>query len=182
MTRKYRRLSLAQGAGLSIGGLGAGLLAWQLASNEYPISIRILLLLFAWFTLWFFSHDLTHQIVGSLGGIRFRYYFLGRSAIRKVKLPLVPRLMDKIPVLVLKVDQGSMAQASVRARRSMYASGATVSMGLPWLIVPEGFGLGLVWGLFFMALVLGNDLFTLYFSPKNRRLLQGQNGQRLTGS
>ncbi len=174
MARKYRRLSLAQGAGLSIGGLGTGLVAWQLASNEYPISIKILLLLYAWFTLWFFSHDLTHQIVGSLGGIRFRYYFLGRSAIRKLKLPLIPGLMDKIPVLVLKVDQGSMAQASVRARRSMHASGAIVSMGLPWLIVPEGFGLGLVWGLFFTALVLGNDLFTLYFSPKTGDLYRAR--------
>src|SRR5712692_614650 len=174
MARKYRRLSLAQGAELSIGGLGAGLVAWQLASNEYPISIRILLLLFAWFTLWFFSHDLTHQIVGSLSGIRFRYYFLGRSAIRKLKLPVIPRLMDKIPVLVLKVDQGSMAQASVRARRSMHASGAVVSMGLPWLIVPEGFDLGLVWGLFFTALVLGNDLFTLYFSPKTGDLYRAR--------
>jgi len=82
--------------------------------------------------------------------------------------------MDKIPVLVLKVDQGSMAQASVRARRPMHASGAIISMSLPWLIVPEGFGLGLVWGLFFTALVLGNDLFTLYFSPKTGDLYRAR--------
>src|SRR5712692_8079304 len=174
MARKYRRLSLAQGAELSIGGLGAGLVAWQLASNEYPISIRILLLLFAWFTLWFFSHDLTHHIMGSLVGIRFRYYFLGRSAIRKLKLPLLPRLMNKIPVLVLKIDSKSMAQATVRARKWMHASGAIVSISLPWIIIPESFSLGTIWGLLFVALVLGNDIFTLYFSPKTGDLFRAR--------
>ncbi len=165
---------MPQGAGLSVGGLGAGLLTWLLAASDYPLFIRLLLLLFAWFALWFFSHDLAHHVVGRLGGIRFRYYFLGRSAIRKLKLPLVPRLMGKIPVLVLKIDPTSMTQASVRSRRWMHASGAIVSMSLPWLIIPESFALGLVWGLLFVALVLGNDIFTLYFSPKTGDLFRAR--------
>ncbi len=174
MARKYRRLSPAQGASLSTVGLGSGLFAWQLAANEYPLPLRILLLLFAWFTLCFFSHDLAHHIVGSLGGIRFRYYFLGRSAIRKLKLPLLPRLMNNIPVLVLKIDPKSMAQASARARKRMHASGAIVSMSLPWLIIPESFAIGPIWGLLFIAFVLGNDIFTLYFSPKTGDLFRAR--------
>ena len=165
---------MAQGAGLSVAGLGAGLVAWFLAAVEYSLSVRVLLLLFSWFTLWFFSHDLAHHIVGSLGGIRFRYYFLGRSAIRKLNLPLIPRLMNRIPVLVLKIDTDSMSHASVRARKWMHASGAIVSMSLPWLIIPESFSLGLVWGALFVALVLGNDVFTLHFSPRTGDLFRAR--------
>lgn len=40
-------------------------------------------------------------------------------------------------------------------------------MILPWLILPSSFGIGPIWvGYFFTVMVLGNDLFTLYFSPK----------------
>ncbi len=174
MVHKYRRLSPGQGASLSIVGLGSGLVAWQLAAGEYSLPYKILLLLFAWFALWFFSHDLAHHIVGSLGGIKFRYYFLGRSAIRKLKLPFLPSLMNRIPILVLKIDSKSMVQASVGARRWMHASGAIVSIILPWLIIPESFTLGSLWGMLFVALVLGNDIFTLYFSPKTGDLYRAR--------
>ncbi len=48
----------------------------------------------------------------------------------------------------------------------MFASEAIVSMVLLWLIIPESFKLGPFFGLLFLALVVGNGLFTLYFSPK----------------
>ena len=174
MAGKRRKLSLAQGAGLSITGLGAGLASLLLASLDIVLLARVLLLLVAWFAFWFFSHDLAHHITGELVGIKFRYYYLGRSAIRKLKLPVIPGLMNKIPVLVLKVDSESLSHASARARRWMYASGAIVSISLPWLIIPESFTLGPIWGLLFLALVLGNDLFTLYFSPKTGDLYRAR--------
>ncbi len=174
MAKKRRKLTLAKGAGLSIAGIAVGIFSWQLSSLENALLIRIFLLLFAWFALWFFSHDLAHHITGELVGVKFRYYYLGRSAIRKLKLPLVPRLMNRIPVLVLKVDLESLLHVSPRAQRLMYASGATVSMSLPWLIIPESFTLGPVWGLLFLALVVGNDLLTLYFSPKTGDLFRAR--------
>ena len=128
--------------------------------------MRALLLLFSWFAFWFFIHDLTHHIVGKLGGIRFQYYFLGRSAIRKLRLPLISRAMEKIPVLVIKVDRSSLAGASPKAKRWMYASGALASMLLPWIIIPSSFAIGPLVGVLFILLVLGNDIVTLYFSPK----------------
>ncbi len=158
-------------------GLGAGLASLFLSQNAVP-PVRIILLLFSWFALWFFSHGLAHEITGELLGIKFQYYFLGRSAIRKLSLPLIPLLMNKIPVLVLKVDPASLLHASPNDRRWMYRSGAVVSMLLPWMIIPESFTLGPIFGLLFLALVLGNDLFTLYFSPKTgdlyrARMVQG---------
>jgi hypothetical protein len=108
-------------------------------------------------------------------GIRFQHYFLGRSAIRKLKLPLVSGLMEKVPVFVLKVDRSSLRGVSPRRRRWMYASGAMASMGLPWIIVPSSFSLGPYWvGVFFLMLVLGNELFTLYFSPKTGDLYRAK--------
>ena len=169
MARKHRRFSPAKGATISIVGLILGVLAWQLAIvlTQYGLFLRVLLLLFTWFAFWFFIHDLTHHLVGSLVGIKFQYYFLGRSAIRKLRLPLISRIMEQIPVLVLKVDRTSFAKASPKARKWMHASGALASMILPWVIVPSSFSIGPVWvGALFTLLVLSNDLFTLYFSPK----------------
>src|SRR6266571_1526234 len=114
MAKKRRKLTLAEGGGLSIIGLSAGVVSWLLASLETALLVRLLLLLFAWFTLWFFSHDLAHHIVGELVGIKFRYYYLGRSAIRKLKMPLIPGLMSRIPVLVLKIHQDSLLRVSAR--------------------------------------------------------------------
>lgn len=177
MAGKHRRFTLAQGATICIIGLALGALAWQLAviSTEYPLLVRVLLFLFAWFSFWFFIHDLTHHAVGKMFGIRFQYYFLGRSAIRKLKLPLVSGLMEKVPVFVLKVDRGSLRGVSPRKRRWMYASGAVASMGLPWIIVPSSFSLGPYWvGVFLVMLILGNTLFTLYFSPKTGDLYRAK--------
>jgi hypothetical protein len=174
MARKYRRLSLEEGEGVSIIGLGAGLVALLQATLSTEILLRIFLLLFSSFALWFFPHGLAHQYIGESLGIKFQYYYLGRSAIRKLSLPLITRVMNKIPVLVLKIDPESLAQASPSDRRWMYASGAMVSMGLPWVVVPESFTLGPFWGLLFLALVLGNDLFTLYFSPKTGDLYRAR--------
>lgn len=171
---KRRKFTTAQGAGVSILGLTAGILSLVLASTSTALLFRIILLLFAWFTFWFFSHDLAHHITGQLLGIRFQYYYLGKSAIRKLKLPIIPQLMNRVPVLVLKVDSESLKQAKPRSRRVMFASGAIVSMILPWLIIPASFSLGPILGLLFLSLVAGNDLFTLYFSPKTGDLYRAR--------
>ncbi len=176
MARKYPRLTLAQGASLSVIGLSLGIVAWLAALDpSLLLSVRILLLLFTWFTLWFFSHDLTHHITGSIVGIKFQYYFLGRSAIIKLALPLIPRLMEHVPVLVLKIDKVSLGKASVAARRWMHASGAIVSMVAPVLILPTIYSTGPIWvGALFTSLVVGNGLFTLYFSPKSGDLFRAK--------
>lgn len=179
MARRNIRFSPGQGAGISILGLVLGVLAWRLAFLLDFLPAQILLLLFAWFAFWFFSHDLTHHIVGILGGIRFQYYFLGRSAITKLKLPLISSAMERVPVLVLKLDKDSMSKASPRAKRWMHASGAISSLVLPWIIVASIFSIKPFWvGVLFTLLMLGNNIFTLYFSPKTgdiyrARMIQG---------
>ncbi len=167
MALNYRRISLAQGVILSVSGLVVGLAALVVATVSSTLAVRLLLLLIAWVCFWFFSHDLSHHMVGRAFGIEFEYYFIGRSAIRKLKLPLVSEVMRRIPVLGLKINRSSLAKASPSERRWMLRSGAMSSMILPWITVATAYALGpFPLGVFFTLLTVGNDLFTLYFSPK----------------
>ena len=167
MALNSRRISLAQGVVLCVSGLLFGIAALLVAPLVSTLVVRIVLLLVAWFSFWFFSHDLAHHLVGRALGIEFEYYFIGRSAIRRLKLPVVAEAMRRIPILGLKVNRSSMDKASPSERRWMLRSGAVSSMILPWIILPTSYAIGPLWvGMLFTVLTIGNDLFTLYFSPK----------------
>lgn len=167
MALNYRRISLAQGVVLSVSGLLFGLVALLVSPIVSNTTIRLLLLLVAWVCFWFFGHDLSHHLVGRVFRIEFEYYFIGRSTIRKLKLPVVAGVMRRIPVLGLKVNRSSFANASPGERRWMLRSGAISSMILPWIVLTASYAIGPVWlGVLFTLLTVGNDVFTLYFSPK----------------
>jgi hypothetical protein len=130
------------------------------------IPVDVLFVLVAWFCLWFFSHDLAHHIVGRIVGVGFRYYFLGRSSITRLSLPIASNLLRVVPVLGLKIDKSSLKSASPNKARAMYASGVISSMFLPWLVIPTGFSLSLPVGILLTILTIANIVFTLYFSPQ----------------
>lgn len=49
-------------------------------------------------------------------------------------------------------------------------------MILPLLVIPRSYTIGPVWvGYLFTVMVIGNDLFTLYFSPKTGDLYRARN-------
>jgi hypothetical protein len=166
LSRHFRRLSLAQGASLCIFGVLVGIALIVVVPSIRLFPVDALLVLIAWFCLWFFSHDLAHHIVGRVVGVRFRYYFLGRSAITKLSLPIVSNLLRVVPVLGLKVERSSLKSVSANRARAMYASGALFSMFLPWVVIPAGFAVGLLVGILLALLTVANDVFTLYFSPR----------------
>jgi hypothetical protein len=166
LSRHFRRLSLAQGASLCIFGVLVGLALIVVVPSIRLFPVDALLVLVAWFCLWFFSHDLAHHIVGRVVGVRFRYYFLGRSAITKLSLPIVSNLLRVVPVLGLKIERSSLKSVSANRARAMYASGALFSMFLPWVVIPAGFAVGLLVGILLALLTVANDVFTLYFSPR----------------
>src|SRR5438034_8020889 len=87
----YRRLSLAQGSSLCTVGVLVGLALLVVVPHIRSIPVDLLFLLVAWFCLWFFSHDLAHHVIGRIVGVGFRYYFLGRSSITKLSLPIVSK-------------------------------------------------------------------------------------------
>ena len=166
MSRHIRRLSLAQGASLCVFGLLVGLALLIEAPRVKLFPLNALFVLVSWFSLWFFSHDLAHHIVGRIGGVGFRYYFLGRSAIAKLDLPIASNLLKFVPVLGLKIDKSSLDSISPNRVRAMYSSGALFSMFLPWVVIPAGFSVGLPVGILLTLLTVANDIFTLYFSPR----------------
>jgi hypothetical protein len=160
----FRRLSLAQGASLCVFGLLVGIALLIVAPRIRLFPVNALFVLVAWFCIWFFSHDLAHHIVGRIFGIGFRYYYLGRSAITKLGLPIVSNSMRFVPVLGLKIEKSRLNSLSQNKVRAMYGSGAVSSMLLPWLVVPAAYAVALPVGILFTLLTLANDLFTLYFS------------------
>ena len=166
MSRNFRKLSLAQGSSLCTVGVLAGLALLVAAPHIRLFPVDVLFLLAAWFCLWFFSHDLAHCVVGRIVGVGFRYYFLGRSAITKLSLPIASNLLRMVPVLGLKIDKSSLKSVSPNKARAMYASGAISSMFLPWLVIPTGFLVGLPVGILLTILTIANVVFTLYFSPR----------------
>jgi len=166
LSRNFRRLSLAQGSSLCTVGVLVGLALLVAAPRIKLFPIDALFLLVAWFCFWFFSHDLAHYIVGRIVGVGFRYYFLGRSTITRLSLPIVSNLLRMFPVLGLKIDKSSLNSISPNKVRAMYASGATSSMLLPWIVIPTGFAIGLPVGILITILTMANVGFTLYFSPQ----------------
>jgi hypothetical protein len=166
LSRHFRRLSLAQGASLCIFGLLVGLALLIAAPRVKLFPLNALFVFVSWLCLWFFSHDLAHHIVGRVVGISFHYYFLGRSAITKMSLPIASNMLKVVPVLGLKIDRSSLKSVSPNRARAMYASGALFSMFLPWVVIPTGYMVSLPVGILLTLLTVANDVFTLYFSPR----------------
>jgi len=115
----------------------------------------------------FGPHCLAHYIVGSLMGVRFKGYFLRRSTIERLGIPLISDIASKVPVLSLQIDHASLAIVSEKAKAATYASGAICSAILPFTV---GFA-SLDEGPTFLSLLVflccfGNLLFEFYYSPK----------------
>ena len=167
MLTLHRRLSLAQGASLCSVGVLFGLALLLAVPFAELLFVRILLSLASWFCLWFFSHDLAHHLVGKIFGIRFSYYYIGRSSITKLRIPVISEVLAKIPVLGIKIDSTSLAEVAPSRRGLMHASGAVSSMILPWIVVSTVYRLEPFWvGALFTLLTIGNMIFTFYFSSR----------------
>jgi len=98
------RIPLIMGNIISICMMAIALIV---ASHAYLFSkpIRILILIICWFMMLYFTHCLSHYIVGRLLGIRFRYYFLSKSMLSKANIPLISRLTSVKAFLTLKLAE-----------------------------------------------------------------------------
>lgn len=138
----------------------------SVAPSLHPL-LNLTLLLVAWFSLWFFPHCLAHYLVGMGLGVRFSHYFLGKSSLVKLGLPIASAAMERVPVLGIKVDRRSLDRVSPLRQAVMFASGAAASMVLPATCVIFALDRAPLWvAALLAALTAGNVLFTLYFSPK----------------
>jgi len=137
------------------------------ASSVLSTSLRFLLYLIAMGAFVFFPHGLAHYITGRLVGVRFKYYFLTKSAVSKLKLPLFSTLANQLPVLALKIDRASLRSVSNGRRAVMFASGAVASMVLPFIVPVASIGrVPLVFSVVLFLVGAANAAFDLYYSPK----------------
>lgn len=127
----------------------------------------------------FFPHCLAHYAVGRLAGIRFDYYYLTKSGVRKLRIPLAGRIGQKIPVLALKVDPFSLRSVSRDRRVAMFSAGAIASMVLPFISVAASFEyLPTSFTLILFLFALANFAFDLYYSPKAGDLAKAKSASR----
>lgn len=163
----YSRISLTLGNTVGIVGTIFALyllIMTELIQNHF---LQFLLYLLSLACLVFFPHCLAHYLVGRVVGIRFRYYFLGRSGVARLHLPLVSKLAAALPVLTLKVNSASLASVSHARRAVMFASGAVASMLLPSVPAIVSLGrLSVTQSVLIFLLVGFNVAFDLYYSPK----------------
>lgn len=142
----------------------AGLL---LANNIREPLANLVLLVVVWVCLWYFPHCLVHFIVGRIGGIAFTHYVIGKSALVKLRLPYVTKLLSYLPVLGIRIDRSSLSRSTPTVRKLMFQSGAYASMLLPNLTILDS----LIYSapttsalLIVMSVV--NVAVTLYYSPR----------------
>lgn len=161
------RIPLLVGNIVEVAGVLFGLYLISFALGVPNIPLKFLIYLVAWFCLLFFPHSLTHYIVGTLVGIKFQYYCLGRSSVYKLKLPFARAIASRSVILTLKVDQRSLRSASRGGRAVMFSSGAVVSMILPFFAAVASLGrLQMNLSAFLLSLSIANLAFDLYYSPK----------------
>lgn len=130
-------------------------------------SLVLMIGLLSWVLLWFFTHDLAHLIIGLVTGVRFSYYYLGRSDIVRLKGFLPDSLKSMIIVLGLKIDRIN-SRANSAGFVAMYVAGPLASMFLPFIVpivilLKDSHSLT---GLILLIVSLVNLGFTLWFSPK----------------
>jgi hypothetical protein len=159
------RFSIWIGNLITISGTALGLiLAYLINVFEPPIDYIFAIISFT--ALWFFPHCLAHYIVGRLLGIKFRYYFVGRSAIRKLNLPFINILAERLPVLGIKIEREILSKVIPIRRLMMFLAGALASILLPFLPSLIIFLKFHFYGFIFILLAFINFGFTLYFSFK----------------
>jgi hypothetical protein len=161
------KIPLVVGNGIEVLGICLALFLLIAGGEANSILARFIVYVVSWACLVFFPHCLGHFIVGRLVGIRFTHYSLGRSAIMKLRLPIISRLGAVVPLLTLNIDRASLDSASENGRAAMFTAGMAASTILPFAVALISVGrLPTILATMLLLLSAGNLGFDLYYSPK----------------
>ena len=148
-------------------GIALGFVLLTQATPANPLLINLVLLAVAFLMFWYFPHSLSHYIVGRLLGIRFNHYYLHVSGMSRIDNSFLAWTGKLMPMLGVKADRISLRSATPDRRAAMFAAGVTVSMIAPVICIYTAFAIGAPHiGLLLTAVLVGNGLFTVYFSGK----------------
>jgi len=167
MNRPRRIINLWVGNTIEVAGITISFILLFSLNFLTDILLKFLVIVISWMCFWYFPHGLAHFIVGRILGIRFLYYFVGRSSLIKMRLPLVTSILGVVPVLGIKIDKASTLNISRVRLAVMYASGVLASMLCP--LIPFIYSLiylEYIITVFIGVITFGNMIFTIYFSSK----------------
>lgn len=162
-----RKINLWIGNTIEVIGILVGFMLLFSVDLIPPYLIKVSILLFSWFCFWYFPHCITHFIVGKTFNIDFLYYYIGRSSLIKLELPIISRILRFFPVLGIKIDRKSLRNVSKQRIAIMYISGALASMLCP--LIPLTYSLTHLdhyATTLIGVLTFSNILFTIHFSSK----------------
>lgn len=166
MRRVSAKIPIWLGNIVEITGIVLGFLSLLLIEFIQDNIQKLFLLLLSWFCFWFFSHCLTHFVVGKIFGVKFLYYFVGPSSLVKLGLPVISSFAKRFPVLGIKIDNNSLRKISYKKQALVFASGAFASMIFPIIPLIYSFYLETWIASFISFITVFNIIFTLFFSTK----------------
>jgi ligand-binding SRPBCC domain-containing protein len=123
----------------------------------------------SWLLLWFFTHDLSHLIVGALVGVRFSNFYIGISNLVRA-LKISPQYRILFIALGLRIDR-ERSSASASGFAVMYFAGPLASMLFPFYVPLQILLLGSVNAagiviLFFLTISVSNLVISSIMSFK----------------
>ena len=159
-------LDLWLGNLIGIGGTVLGTLSLlAISTAQYPLYDGILLGI-SWISLWYFPHCLIHYILGTIVGIKFTGYWLGKSSIQHLPHRILKTIGQLTPVLIIRIDHDHSRSSPRWGWILMYTGGAVASMTLPLIVSIMSFmKVDLILAVLAFGAALVNIAFTAYFSP-----------------
>lgn len=130
----FGRLSIVEGNLWQIAGISAAFAALAVArSNAQRVVVAVIMMIAAWFLLYFFCHGIAHWAVGRVLGIRFAFYTVGGTG-NPAGYPAAMRwVFEHLPFFGVQTDKVSMQKASPTAKAVMWSAGVTSSAIVPTL-------------------------------------------------
>jgi len=131
----FGHLSIVVGNILQIAGIAAACAALGLARSAHPrpAVFAAVMLIAAWFLLYFSCHGIAHWVVGRLLGIRFAFYTIGGTGNPEGYPAGMRWLFQHLPFFGVQTDKASMQKASPMAKAFMWSAGVTSSAVVPTL-------------------------------------------------
>lgn len=176
-----RKIPVWLGNAIEIIGLAYGFLSFFLINQLLYSLPKLMVLLVSWFCFWFFSHCLAHFAIGKILGVNFLYYFVSKSSLTKLDIPIISFLAKLFPVLGIKIDRSTFKSISPKKKAMVYASGTLASMISPMVCLIYAVVYLENWmGAFLSLITAGNIVFTLIFSAKVGDLSKARNSLRVS--
>lgn len=152
---------------IGIGGTVLGTLSLLAMSSGQNSLDNGIMLGISWMSLWYFPHCLIHYVIGTIVGVKFKGYWLGKSSIRYLPHRILKTIGGLVPVLIIRIDHDHFLSSPRWGRVLMHTGGAVTSMTLPLIVSVVSFTkVDLIFAASAFSAALVNIAFTAYFSSK----------------